>query len=264
MIKHILIKINWILEEQFGLNIRRLGQAFFKLPEYILDYRKFSRLYRGRIELKPCLFDNVSQDNQVLNEYFWQDLYVAQQIFQKAPKRHVDIGSRLDGFVGHIAAFRQLEVIDIRANNTVIPNVTYRQLDITKIDLNKTPCDLTGLQCDSLSCLHVIEHFGLGRYGDEISLDGLQSGLRSLSQLLLKDGILYLSTPIGKEKVEFNANWIFSPYSVIEIAKSHGLVLFKLTVVNSSKASVDLDIRTSLSSLENEDYQLGIFEFKKA
>jgi hypothetical protein len=31
--------------------------------------------------------------------------------------------------------------------------------------------------CDSLSCLHALEHFGLGRYGDPIDPRGHEKGI---------------------------------------------------------------------------------------
>ena len=64
--------------------------------------------------------------------------------------------------------------------------------------------------CDSLSCLHAIEHFGLGRYGDPVNYDGHILGLDNLYAMLEKGGRLYISVPIGPQRIEFNAHRIFS------------------------------------------------------
>lgn len=64
--------------------------------------------------------------------------------------------------------------------------------------------------CDSLSCLHALEHFGLGRYGDKIDVNGHVKGLQALHTILEDGGILYLSVPIGPQRVEFNAHRVFS------------------------------------------------------
>jgi hypothetical protein len=94
--------------------------------------------------------------------YFHQDLLVSTLIFKDQPKRHIDIGSRIDGFVAAVASFREIEIIDIRPiQKTEHTNIKFRQAAIT---------NLSGLlptigQTDSLSCLHAIEHFGLGIMG---------------------------------------------------------------------------------------------------
>jgi hypothetical protein len=68
---------------------------------------------------------------------------------------------------------------------------------------------------DSLSCLHTIEHFGLGRYGDSIDPDGHLKGLAQLKRMVAPGGLIYLSTPIGPERVEFNAHRVFAAATVL-------------------------------------------------
>ena len=64
--------------------------------------------------------------------------------------------------------------------------------------------------CDSVSSLHAIEHFGLGRYGDPLCWDGHVRGLDNLTRLLKVGGKLYFSVPIGEQRIEFNAHRVFS------------------------------------------------------
>lgn len=64
--------------------------------------------------------------------------------------------------------------------------------------------------CDSLSSLHALEHFGLGRYGDPICFDGHIKGLENFYKILKQNGKLYLSVPIGKQIIEFNSQRLFS------------------------------------------------------
>jgi hypothetical protein len=111
----------------------------------------------------------------------------------------------VDGFVAHVAAFRPIEVIDIRPIESRVSNITFRQGDITA----ELPAELRRC-CDSLSCLSVLEHFGLGRYGDPICYDGYIVGLRNLTEMLESGGILYLSVPMGPQRIEFNAHRVFS------------------------------------------------------
>ena len=131
-------------------------------------------------KLYPLFFDKENSAGSAYGGYFWQDLYVAQRIFKNNPRRHVDVGSRIDGFVAHVATFRSIEVIDVRPLKSIIPNVRFTQLDIT--NCNKE--EIT----DSISCLHAMEHFGLGRYGDTICYNGHVIGLRNITRMLKSRG----------------------------------------------------------------------------
>lgn len=145
-----------------------------------------------------------------LGGYFYQDLTVARWIYESNPQRHVDVGSRLDGFIGHLATFREVEVLDIRPQPLRIPNVTFHQLDLMqRLTDNWIECT------DSLSCLHTIEHFGLGRYGDALDAEGHLKGLAQLMRMVKPGGIFYLSTLVGRERIEFNAHRVFSPQTML-------------------------------------------------
>lgn len=146
------------------------------------DLKRFKSQYKEGDEvfpitkLYPLFFDKENSAGSAYGGYFWQDLYVAQRIFKNNPRRHVDVGSRIDGFVAHVATFRSIEVIDVRPLKSIIPNVRFTQLDIT--NCNKE--EIT----DSISCLHAMEHFGLGRYGDTICYNGHVIGLRNITRML--------------------------------------------------------------------------------
>ncbi|MGI9344992.1 MAG: DUF268 domain-containing protein [Gammaproteobacteria bacterium] len=157
--------------------------------------------------------DAIMKDSEkgagvVAGAYFHQDLLVAELIHEARPERHIDVGSRIDGFVAHVAAFREIEVLDIRPlAPTNHPNIRFVQADVME------PVHVK--QADSVSCLHAIEHFGMGRYGDDIRIDGHLQGIASLIQLLSEGGTLYLSFPIGvRDEVHFNAQRVFHPDSV--------------------------------------------------
>jgi hypothetical protein len=138
-------------------------------------------------------------------EYFHQDLLVARRIYDNKPQRHVDVGSRVDGFVAHVASFREITVIDIRPSTGKCHSISFvRQDFMSEIDASLIET------CDSASSLHAMEHFGLGRYGDPISYDGHLVGLNNLYKLLKKSGKLYFSAPIGHpQRVEFNDHRVF-------------------------------------------------------
>jgi len=52
------------------------------------------------------LTDRFDPGGDASGHYFHQDLIVARRIFERDPRKHVDVGSRIDGFVAHLAVFR--------------------------------------------------------------------------------------------------------------------------------------------------------------
>jgi SAM-dependent methyltransferase len=152
----------------------------------------------------PCLDDRLDSSGVANGPYFHQDLYVAKQIFLQNPSKHVDIGSRIDGFVAHVAVFKKIEVIDIRHLESKVGNIEFKQADLMT-DISKYEN-----YCNSVSSLHVIEHFGLGRYGDTLDPMGHKRGFENIAKILKKGGIFYFSVPMGVQRIEFNAHRIFN------------------------------------------------------
>jgi hypothetical protein len=262
MILKILKQIHWLVCIQFGINPNTLILALRGIPSFLRDLVLFNRMYTGKICIKPCLHDRFEEAAPIKNEYFWQDLVVARFICENKPVRHVDIGSRFDGFVSHLASFRECEVLDIRPIKMKIPGVVFKQADL--MDSATLPIEMTQGYCDSLSCLHSIEHFGLGRYGDPINPDGYKEGIKNMAGLLKSGGVFYLSTPIGKERVEFNANWVFDPRTIINYAEKVGLVLNKLIIINKNNSPTEININPSeLKNISLKEYNLGLFIFYK-
>jgi len=152
----------------------------------------------------PIFSDKIDEGGTMKGAYFHQDLYVARLINLAKPNRHLDIGSRTDGFVAHVASYREIELIDIREIKSNVKNVVFRQADLMQL-----PPDLIDY-CDSISSLHVIEHFGLGRYGDPIDYFGYLKAINNIAQIVKTGGVFYFSVPIGPQRIEFNAHRIFS------------------------------------------------------
>jgi SAM-dependent methyltransferase len=256
--KAFFLRIYWLLSAQFGIDPRKMLGSLRGLPRYVSNLYSFRSGYAGRLMLTPCLHDWHEEGGTTKNEYFWQDLLVARMIFAANPKIHVDIGSRVDGFVAHVASFREIEVFDVRPISTRIPGVTFKQADFMQ------PLEGMADYCDSLSCLHALEHFGLGRYGDPIDPRGFESGFGNMASLLKEGGIFYLSVPIGIDRVEFNANRVFDPRDIISLAARNSLKLSVLTVIHQD-GSVEVSAmdEAKLAVLASQKYALGMFNFIK-
>lgn len=203
---------------------------------------------------RPMLQDLSDQAGSASGHYFHQDLLVATKINQRNPQKHVDVGSRIDGFVAHVASFREIEVFDIRPlNPTEHPRIRFVQGDL--MSDNGVPSDY----CDSLSCLHALEHFGLGRYGDPIAPNGHLKGFKNLTRMLKVDGTLYISFPIGKSGTHFNAHRIFDPSKVLAWAKEE----FQLIDYQYVDDKGELQKCSTPSETPNLNYGCGIYTFKK-
>jgi SAM-dependent methyltransferase len=194
--------------------------TIINLPWYFTDQRKLKeQAAQSRFDFPfatsfPCLSERSDQSGATKDHYFQQDLRVARRVFELNPVRHFDVGSRIDGFVAHVATFRPIEVFDIRPMTSAIHNVTFRQADLMCLDEGFLECT------DSLSCLHTIEHFGLGRYGDPVDFDGFDKGLRNLRRMLKPYGRFHFSTPMGPQRIEFNAHRVFSAAFLIDYFSS--------------------------------------------
>jgi hypothetical protein len=159
-------------------------------------------------------------------DYFHQDIWAARKIFERNPSRHIDVGSRVDGFVAHVACFREIEVYDIRPISRQVRNIRFVQSDLMKSAEREV--------CDSLSSLHVIEHFGLGRYGDDIDPWGYKVGFRCISGLLRPGGNFYFSVPMGPQRVEFNAHRVFGLRHLMGMIADNGFDVTEFSYVNDS------------------------------
>jgi len=155
-----------------------------------------------------------------------------------------------------VAAFRKIHVLDIRPLSSLgHPNIEFIQTDLMSGD-GLVPVT------DSISCLHAIEHFGLGRYGDPVDPDGHQKGLSNLVTMLEVGGTLYISFPIGRQnEIHFNAHRVFHPQDILQWRASKHLELVRFDYIDDSG-----DLHRNVNLLNQAvDVGLGcgIYTFKK-
>ena len=263
--KHLLERIYRLLV-LFGINPLQTLHSLKGLPIYFRDFRT---LMRQRVFAEkefpfgfpyPCLEDSTSESGSTKGHYFHQDLLIAQRIYLHNPRIHVDVGSRVDGFVAHLASFRSIEVFDIRPVSKNIRNIRFQKVDL----MGKVIGEFADY-CDSLSCLHALEHFGLGRYGDTVNYDGYLLGLNNLTTILKRQGKLYLSVPIGPQRIEFNAHRIFSVSYLLKCFSG----IYHLDQFSFVDDHGDLHEDISITETDAKKnfgcvYGCGIFEMTKA
>jgi len=244
-----------------GLDPSQLGKLAGGLPRFLRDARAYSSAHRAGdpFPLDPSsVYPIIAEDSEnaglASGHYFHQDLWAARKIHSRRPSRHVDIGSRIDGFIGHLLVFMPVEVVDIRPLQSNLAGLTFKQGDAT--DLSSFPSG----SIESLSSLHAVEHFGLGRYGDPIDPEGWRKAMHSLARVLAPAGRLYFSVPIGKERLVFNAHRIFSPKTVMDTFSAAGLSLESFSAVDDAG---DLVPDTDPASFEGSRHGCGLFELSR-
>ena len=242
----------------YGLNVVQLTKfplGFVRYLRHLFVYWQSRRSPRFPLRLQnliPILDEFSQQAGGAGGHYFHQDIWAARRIKDINPDRHVDIGSRIDGFISHLLVFRSVEVIDIRPLDSHVEGLTFIQADAT--DLAQFADD----SLESISTLHAAEHFGLGRYGDPVDAEAYVKFMLALQRVLKPGGRLYFAVPCGKERLCFNAHRIFDPNTIINIFDR--LKLGSLdAVLDDGKfyMGVELDL------LAKQRHGCGLFEFHK-
>jgi SAM-dependent methyltransferase len=231
---------------------------FKALPIFYRNLRKYISLNRNssfnfRVrDIWYRTFDRFDTAGVATGQYFHQDLWAARILFARQVKKHVDVGSRIDGFIAHILPFCEVIYVDIRPLNQDIEGFVFKQGSILNLpfDDNSIP---------SLSCLHVIEHIGLGRYGDPVEPDGYLQAARELVRVLQPGGIMLLGIPVGKERLCFDAHRIFDPQTVVKIFQP--LVLEELRFIDDNGNMCSQD--TTFQEAQEFRYGCGLFLFYK-
>jgi hypothetical protein len=179
--------------------------------------------------------------------YFYQDTWAFHKIVQQKPISHVDIGSTAL-LVGCLAG--------------VLPTISldFRPLPVRLKGLRPMSGSITQLpfadgSVQSISSLCVIEHIGLGRYGDPLDPEGTLKAAGELSRVLARGGNLYVSAPCGRSYTAFNAHRSFDREEFISFFPT--LTLREFVLVNNRGVAdkVDPDPNTGL--------HVGLFHFTK-
>jgi len=228
-------------------------RTFPKYVCFVKDLIRYSKLNGAEkiaaANTYPCLHDKT-QTTSFDAHYFYQDIWAFKKIYDDEPDYHVDVGSRAD-FVGFLTAITEVVLMDIRPLIATLDNFNSVKGNILSMPFKNN-------SVVSLSCLHVAEHIGLGRYGDLLDPLGTKKACKELARILAPAGNLYFSLPVGKPKLCFNAHRIHSPKQIIEYFGG-------LEIVNFCGIDDEGNFRrgVDMSTFENATYACGLFHFTK-
>lgn len=232
----------------------KLFRSFSGYCRYLKDLIIYTR-FQNREKIKfsnlyPCIHDST-ETTPFDSHYFYQDIWAFERILDSQVTSHVDIGSRID-YVGMLSTITNVKFVDIRPLSVQLKN-----FECIKGSILSLPFENNSL--DSISCLHVAEHIGLGRYGDELDKDGTRKACKELSRVLAVGGSLYFSLPVGKPRLCFNAHRIHSPKQILDYFAD-----LKLTELSGIDDNVNFIRNIDIGILENSNYACGLFHFVKA
>lgn len=224
-----------------------------RLIQFYSSYKKYKLLTNAEelniSDFYPCLNDNTPT-TPFDAHYFYQGVWAFLKIKESGVENHVDVGSEIR-WVGLLSTITKVTFVDIRPFETNLKDLNVKRGSILNIPFEDN-------SVDSLSCLHVTEHIGLGRYGDKLDPEGTKKACKELSRILAVKGNLYFSVPVGKQKTYFNAHRVHSPRTIIEYFKN--LELIELSGITDSGRFIE---NIEIDVLENSNYTCGLFCFRK-
>ena len=136
--------------------------------------------------------------------YFFQDCWLAKKIVENKPAHHYDVASNAKS-IGLISQFVPVTMIDIRPIELKLD-----RLHFIKGSLLELPFPDNSIE--SISSICVVEHIGLGRYGDPLDSFGSEKAIRELLRVSKPGGNIYITVPVDSEnKICFNAHRTFTP-----------------------------------------------------
>lgn len=220
-------------------------------PRYLRELAQFRRMGGNATfaNLSPFLHERTASHG-IDPHYFFQAYWASKKIFAAKPAQHFDVGSQA-GYVGMIAAAIPVRFVDLRPFGVEIPNL--QDDHGTVLDLPYEDQSIT-----SLSCLHVIEHIGLGRYGDPIDPEGPAKAATELARVIEPGGNLYVSLPVGRPSVDFNAHRVLDAAAVAEMFRP--LALAEFSMVNDDG---QLRENVELANAIDQNFACGFFHFRR-
>lgn len=227
--------------------------GLLQLPRYLRHWIKYARLapeIKIRLmDMQPCLGD-WSTHTPFDAHYFYQGAWLARRLKATQVDRHVDIGSSALT-MSVLSAYVETTFVDFRPLRVALSGLTSMAGNILELPFADG-------SVNSLSCLHVIEHIGLGRYGDPIDPQGSVKAALELQRIVGTGGKLFLSLPIGRERICFNAHRVHAPATVLKMFSRMRLVEFSYVDDAGSYHEAK-----PIEDAEHLEYGCGMFYFEK-
>ncbi len=205
------------------------------------------------IELYPCLEDNT-KTTKYDAQYVLHTAWAARVLAKIKPQKHIDIASSIY-FATIVSAFVPVSFYDYRPADLNLSNLESGFVDLTSLKFKNN-------SIQSLSCMHVIEHIGLGRYGDQIDPDGDLKAISEIRRVMKQNGNLLFVVPVGKPKVLYNAHRVYSYEQILNYFDGFILKDFSL-ILDVDREGLSKIVQGTKELADRQNYGCGCFWFKK-
>lgn len=239
--------------------IKRSLKRVYLYILFIVDFRKFQMTSKkeGRFNVTwedryPQLFDKTTETSFDAH-YIYHPAWAARILARNKPPYHTDISSKLD-FSTLVSAFIPVKFYDYRPAHITLSNLTSEHADLMHLPF-------ADASVPSLSCMHVIEHIGLGRYGDTIDPEGDLKAMSELKRVLAQGGTLLFAVPIGSPRIHFNAHRVYAYEQIRDYFKDFMLEEFALIPDNAMQ--VGMITNATKEHADAQNYGCGCFWFIK-
>lgn len=189
------------------------------------------------------------------SHYIYHTAWAARVLARTRPDKHIDIGSSLY-FVAIASAYVPMIHYDYRPPALKLPGAEVGAADLLKLGFADN-------SISSLSCMHVVEHVGLGRYGDRLDPAGDAKACAELARVLAPGGQLLFATPVGEPAVHFNAHRIYSFAAVKALFPGLTLAEFALITDKRDAEGAGLVFDADPARVAQQSYGCGCFVFRK-
>lgn len=235
-----------------------LRKIIFAIPNYLLffvdlaKYRRKEKRYSVEIgDIYPQLYDKT-EFTGFDRHYVYHTAWAARILKKTAPDVHVDISSSLY-FCSIVSAFIPVKFYDFRPAQLNLTHLSSEDADLLNLHF-------AGNSIKSLSCMHTVEHVGLGRYGDPLDPDADLKAIDELKRVLAVSGNLLFVVPVGKPKIMYNAHRIYGYNEIIE--RFNGFKLLDFSLVPDDK-SLGFISHATREIADVQNYGCGCFWFQK-
>lgn len=250
---------NLVRRLPFSGNMVKLLRWVRQYVAYLNSYSKFRTQASERTELSvrwkdryPCLNDNTGTTG-FDRHYIFHTAWAARVLAETRPNKHTDISSSLY-FCTIASAFVPIDFYDYRPAELHLNNLNSGAGDLVQLPFSNN-------SVYSLSCMHVVEHVGLGRYGDPLDANGDLKAIAELVRVLASGGTLLFVVPVGRPRIMFNAHRIYSYEQIVAYFADLNLVEFSLIPDNERDGGL---IRNADPAMViNQSYACGCFRFEK-